>query len=162
MSDLKPDKWNPADLDVLLTDVIAAVESGEIDSAFDNTELTSGHLTKAKNTRNYTKNYLSACIRAGVNGVAEASRDTALGLVNAFRQMNAEPPLEVLPENYKVFAVKLPCADGNPDVEIYIKDGDRVLYGEKILPRGVLTENFLDVTGSSLFQNRPDDAGSDP
>ena len=69
MSDLKPDKWNPADLDVLLTDVIAAVESGEIDSAFDNTELTSGHLSKVKNTRNYTKNYLSACIRAGVNGV---------------------------------------------------------------------------------------------
>jgi hypothetical protein len=106
MTDLKPDKWTPADLDILLTDVIAAVESGEIDSAFDNTELTSGHLTKAKNTRNYTK--------------------------------------------------KLPCADGNPDVEIYIKDGDRVLYGEKILPRGVLTENFLDVTGSSLFKNQPD------
>ena len=156
MTDLKPDKWSPADLDVLLNDVIAAVESGEIDSAFDNTELTSGHLTKAKNTRNYTKNYLSACIRAGVGGIAEASSDTALGLVNAFRQMNAEPPLDVLPENYKVFAVKLPREDGSHDVEIYIKDGDRVLYGEKLLPGGVLTENFLDVTGSPLFHNQPE------
>jgi hypothetical protein len=156
MTDLKPDKWTPAGLDTLLTDVIAAVEDGEIDSAFDNTELTSGHLTKAKNTRNYTKNYLSACLRAGVDGVAEACSETALGLVNAFRQMNAEPPLDVLPENYKVFAIKLPSEDGNPDVEIYIKDGDRVLYGEKLLPGGVLTENFLDVTGSPLFQNPPE------
>lgn len=154
MKELKPDKWRPADPDVLLTDVIAAVESGEIDSAFDSSELTSGHLTRAKNTRNYTKNYLSACIRAGINGVSEASHDTALGLVNAFRQMNAQSPLDRLPDNYKVFAVKLPCEDGNPDVEIYIMEGDRVLYGEKILPRGVLTENFLDVTGSSLFQNQ--------
>jgi hypothetical protein len=153
MKDLKPDKWTPADLDILLTNVIAAVESGEIDSAFDNSDLTPGHLTKAKNTRNYTKNYLSACIRAGTEGVSEASRDTALGLVNAFRQMNAESPLDVLPDRYKVFAVKLPCEDGNPDVEIYIIEGDRVLYGEKILPRGVLTENFLDVTGSLHFQN---------
>ena len=100
MKELKPDKWTPADLDILLTDVIAAVESGEIDSAFDNTEMTSGQLTKSKNTRNYTKNYLSACIRAGINGVSEASRDTALGLVNAFRQMNAESPLDVLPERH--------------------------------------------------------------
>jgi len=155
MTDLKSEKWTPADLDILLDDVIAAVESGEVDSAFDNAELTSGHLTRAKNTRNYTKNYLAACIRAGIGGVSEASSDTALGLVNAFRQMNAESPLDELPESYKVFAVKLSCDDGNPDVEIYIKNGDRVLYGEKVLPRGVLTENFLDVTGSALLQNQP-------
>ena len=152
MTKFKPDKWTPADLDGLLVDVIVAVESGEIDSAFDNSELTLGSLTRAKNTRNFTKNYLAACIRAGIGGVSEANNDTALGLVNAFRQMNAEPPLDKLPENYKVFAVKLPCEDGNPDIEIFIKEGNRVLYGEKVLPRGVLTENFLDVTGSTLFQ----------
>ena len=54
MTDLKSEKWTPADLDILLDDVIAVVESGEVDSAFDNAELTSGHLTRAKNTRNYT------------------------------------------------------------------------------------------------------------
>jgi len=157
MTEFKPDKWNPADLDALLIDVIAAVESGEVDSAFDNSELTLGPLTRAKNTRNFTKNYLAACIRAGIDGVSEANNDTALGLVNAFRQMNAESPLDELPEDYKVFAVKLPCEDGNPDIEIFIKEGNRVLYGEKVLPRGVLTENFLDVTGSALFQGPPAD-----
>jgi hypothetical protein len=62
--------------------------------------------------------------------------------------MNGEAPLDKLPENYKVLAIKLPHKGGNPDVEIYIKEGDMVLYGEKVLPRGVLTENFLGVTGA--------------
>ena len=92
-----------------------------------------------------------ACIKAGVQGVSEAKSDTALGLVNAFRRMNAEAPLDELPEGYKVFAIKLPVDDGNPDVEIYIKEGNKVLYGEKVLPRGILTENFLSITGSSLL-----------
>lgn len=65
--------------------------------------------------------------------------------------MNTEAPLDELPLGYKVFAIKLPRDDGNPDVEIYIKIGNKVLYGEKILPRGILTENFLSVTGSSLM-----------
>ena len=151
MMPIDSEKWRPAELESLLIDVVDAVEGGDIDSAFDNIEMTSGNLTRAKNTRNYTKNYLAACIRAGVDGVSEAKDDTALGLVNAFRRMSSEPPLDELPENYKVFAIKLPRADGNPDVEIYIKEGASVLYGEKILPRGVLTENFLSITGSSLF-----------
>jgi hypothetical protein len=37
------------------------------------------------------------------------------------------------------------------NVEIYIKEGDRMLYGEKVLPRGILTENFLNITGASLL-----------
>ncbi len=147
---INSENWKPVVLDALVTDVIAAVESGEIDSAFDNIEMTAGNLTRSKNTKNITKNYLMACIKAGVQGVSEAKNDTALGLVNAFRRMNAESPLDELPKNYKVFAIKLPVEDGNPDVEIYIKEGDKVLYGEKVLPRGVLTENFLSVTGSNL------------
>ena len=146
MTDSNSEKWKPADLNGLVDDVIDAVESGEIDSALDNIDLSVGNLSRAKNTRNLTKNYLSACIRAGVNGVSEAEGDTALGLVNAFRQMNAEAPLDELPSTYKVFAIKLPCEDGKPDVEVYIKDGNKVLYGEKIMPRGVLAENFLSVT----------------
>jgi hypothetical protein len=145
------DNWKPADLRTLVADVIDAVESGEIDSAFDNVEMTAGNLTRTKNTKNFTKNYLMACITAGVQGVSEAKHDTALGLVNAFRRMNAEAPLDELPENYKVFAIKIPHEGGNPDIEIYIKEGSRVLYGEKVLPRGILTENFLSVTGSSLL-----------
>lgn len=151
MTLIKAENWEPADLNTLVTDVISAVESGEIDTAFDNIDLVSGHLSRSKNTRNYTKNYLSACIRAGVDGVSEASGDTALGLINAFRRMNSEAPLDIFPEGYKVVAVKLPQSGGNPDVEIYIKHGDRVIYGEKVLPRGILTENFLWVTGSSLL-----------
>lgn len=113
---MKSENWVPAEINSLLVDVIAAVENGEIDSAFDNIELVSGNLSRSKNTRNHTKNYLAACIRAGINGVSEAKYDTALGLVNAFRRMNSEPPLDVLPENYKVVAVKLHHHDGNPDV----------------------------------------------
>jgi hypothetical protein len=48
-------------------------------------------------------------------------------------------------------AIGLPREGGNPDIEIYIKVGNKVLYGEKVLPRGILTENFLSVTGSSLL-----------
>ncbi len=151
MTTINSDNWNPATLSSLVIDVIDAVENGEIDSAFDNIELTVGHLSRSKNTKNYTKNYLMACIEAGVQGVSEAKNDTALGIVNAFRQMNSEAPLDVLPDNYKVFAIKLPCKDGNPDVEIYIKEDNKVLYGEKVLPRGILTENFLNVTGSTVF-----------
>ena len=151
MTPIGSKNWKPAELDSLLGDVVDAVENGDIDSAFDNIEITPGNLSRTKNTRNYTKNYLAACIRAGVDGVSEATDDTALGLVNAFRRMSSEPPLDKLPERYKVYAIKLPCDDGNPDVEIYIKEGASVLYGEKILPRGVLTENFLSITGSSLF-----------
>jgi hypothetical protein len=92
---------------------------------------------------------MSACIRAGNDGVSEAKGSTALGLVNAFRRMNAEAPLDELPPSYQVLAIKLPSEDGKPDVEIYIKEGNKVLYGEKILPRGVLAENFLNVTGNS-------------
>lgn len=143
--------WKPANLNDLVTDVIDAVESGEIDSAFDNVEMLAGNLSRSKNTKNVTKNYLMACIKAGVKGVSEAQSDTALGLVNAFRRMNAEAPLDDLPESYKVFAIKLSATDENPDIEIYIKEGNKVLYGEKVLPRGVLTENFLSVTGSSLL-----------
>jgi hypothetical protein len=148
MSPINSKNWTPAELDSLVSDVIEAVESGEVDSAFDNIDMTAGSLARAKNTKNVTKNYLMACVRAGVQGVSEARSDTALGVVNAFRRMNAEPPLDALPENYKVFAIKLPCDDGNPDVEIYIKEGNKVLYGEKVLPRGILTENFLSVTGA--------------
>lgn len=151
MKSVNLENWKPADLDALVLDVIDAVESGEIDSAFDNIEITAGNLARSKNTKNVTKNYLMACIKAGVHGVSEAKRDTALGLVNAFRRMNADYPLDELPESYKVFAIKLLTEEGNPDVEIYIKEGNKVLYGEKVLPRGVLTENFLSVTGSSLF-----------
>lgn len=140
--------WKPAELSALLADVVAAVESGEVDSAFDNEELTAGYLTRAKNTKSYTKNYLMACLKAGVQGISEAKTETALGLVNAYRQMNAEAPLDRLPENCKVLAIKLPHSGGNPDVEIYIKEGETVIYGEKVLPRGILTENFLSVTGS--------------
>lgn len=71
-------------------------------------------------------------------------------MINAFRRMNADSPLDEAPEGVKVYAIKLPRTDGNPDVEIYIKEGNRVLYGEKVLPRGVLTENFLIMTGSHL------------
>ncbi|NIR94906.1 MAG: hypothetical protein GWO08_14940 [Gammaproteobacteria bacterium] len=151
MTPMKLGDWKPADINSLLADVVDAVENGDIDTAFDRVELTSGNLTRTKNTRNYTKNYLAACIRAGVNGVSEASESTALGLVNAFRRMSSEPPLEQLPDGYKVVAIKLSHGEGNPDVEIYIKEGSKVIYGEKVLPRGVLTENFLSVTGSSLF-----------
>lgn len=151
MKSINTENWKPAELNSLVTDVIDAVESGEIDSAFDNIEMTAGNLTRSKNTKNITKNYLMACIKAGVQGVSEAKSDTALGLVNAFRRMNSEAPLDELPKNYKVYAIKLPVEDGNPDVEIYIKEGNRVLYGEKVLPRGILTENFLSVTGSSLL-----------
>ena len=145
------DNWKPTDLGSLVADVIAAVENGDIDTAFDNEELTAGHLVRSKNTKNFTKNYLVACLKAGIDGVSEAKTDTALGLVNAFRRMNAEAPLDKLPENYRVVAIKLPHGNGNPDVEIYIKRGDTILYGEKILPRGILTENFLSVTGASLI-----------
>jgi hypothetical protein len=151
MTRINPKNWKPADLNTLLTDVIDAVESGEIDSAFDNVEMTVGNLSRTKNIRNFTKNYLLACIHAGIDGVSEANDVTALGLVNAFRRMNAEAPLDELPKHYKVFAIRLPHKEGNPDVEIYIKEGNRVLYGEKVLPRGILTENFLCVTGSSLL-----------
>lgn len=151
MRSINSNNWKPADLNTLFADVIDAVESGEIDSAFDSVKMTVGNLARTKNTKNFTKNYLMACIKAGVQGVSEAKYDTALGLVNAFRLMNAEPPLGELPQGYKVFAIKLPREDGNPDVEIYIKVGNRVLYGEKVLPRGILTENFLSVTGSSLL-----------
>jgi hypothetical protein len=151
MTKVKPENWTPAILSSLVSDVVAAVENGEIDSAFDNIEMTGGCLIRSKNTKNYTKNYLMACIQAGVHGVSEAGTDTALGVVNAFRLMSSEAPLDALPENYKVVAIKLPHKNGNPDVEIYIKEGDKVLYGEKVLPRGVLTENFLHITGASLL-----------
>jgi len=147
----KPDPWKAVDLDTLLTDVVEAVESGEIDSAFDQVNLTSGKFSRTKTTRNYAKNYLLACLKAGVEGITEANPDTALGLVNAFRNMNSEPLLNKLPAGYKVFAIKLPHGHGNPDIEIYIKDGNRVLYGEKIFPRGILTENFLLVAESKLL-----------
>ena len=151
MTRINPKNWKPADLNTLLSDVIDAVESGEIDSAFDNVEMTVGNLSRTKNIRNFTKNYLLACIHAGIDGISEANDVTALGLINAFRRMNAEAPLDELPQHYKVFAIRLPHKEGNPDVEIYIKEGNRVLYGEKVLPRGILTENFLCVTGSSLL-----------
>lgn len=151
MSPFNPEDWSPTELNSLVTDVIAAVESGQVDSAFDNIDLTVGNLTRTKNAKNVTKNYLMACLRAGVQGVSEAGSDTALGVVNAFRRMNSQAPLDELPENYKVVAIKLPREDGNPDVEIYIKDGNKVLYGEKVLPRGILTENFLSVTGAKLL-----------
>jgi hypothetical protein len=150
MNPVDADNWTPVALNSLIYDVIAAVESGEVDSAFDNVDITPGNLTRSKNTRNYTKNYLMACLQAGVQGVSGAGKEAALGLVNAFRRMNAEPPFVELPQDYRVFAVKLPCGDGNPDVEIYIKEGNKVLYGEKILPRGILTENFLSITGVCL------------
>lgn len=150
MNPLLSDNWRPASLSDLVDDVLAAVESGDIDSAFDNVELTSGHLSRAKNIRDYTKNFLRACLQAGVQGVSEAKPDTALGLVNAYRHMNAQAPLDELPAGYKVVAIKLFHDQGNPDVEIYIKEGDRVLYGEKVLPRGILMENFLLMTASSL------------
>lgn len=150
MAPHQSDNWKPAELGSLLEDVISAVESGEIDSAFDNVDLTAGNMARTKNTKNFTKNYLLACLKAGLHGVSEAKTDTALGLVNAYRQMNADPPLDKLPLNYKVLAIKLPQHGGNPDVEIYIKEGTRVLYGEKVLPRGILTENFLNVTGVRL------------
>jgi len=148
---VKPENWTPVNLSSLVSDVVAAVENGEIDSAFDNIEMTGGCLSRSKNTRNFTKNYLMACIQAGIQGVSEANADTALGVVNAFRLMNSEAPLDELPENYKVVAIKLPQTSGNPDVEIYIKEGEKVLYGEKVLPRGILTENFLNITGASLL-----------
>ena len=151
MIPINSENWKPSDLDSLLADVIDAVESGEIDSAFDNIKITAGNFARTKNTKNFTKNYLMACISAGIDGISEAHGDTALGLVNAFRRMNAEGPLDVLPDSYKVFAIKLPHNEGNPDVEIYIKDGNKVIYGEKVLPRGILIENFLSVTGSSLL-----------
>jgi len=151
MNKVKPENWTPAILSSLVSDVVAAVENGEIDSAFDNIEMTGGCLSRSKNTKNFTKNYLMACIQVGVHGVSEAGKDTALGVVNAFRLMNSEAPLDELPENYKVVAIKLHHTNGKPDVEIYIKEGDRVLYGEKVLPRGILTENFLNITGASLL-----------
>jgi len=151
MTSINTNNWKPAELGNLLKDVIDAVESGEIDSAFDSVEMTVGNLTRTKNTKNFTKNYLSACISAGIDGISRANDDAALGIVNAFRRMNSEAPLDELPKNYKVFAIKLPHDDGNPDIEIYIKEGNKVLYGEKVLPRGILTENFLSVTGSSLW-----------
>ena len=151
MTKVKPENWTPTNLSSLVSDVVAAVENGEIDSAFDNIEMTGGCLSRSKNTMNFTKNYLLACLQAGVHGISEAGADTALGVVNAFRLMNSEAPLDQLPENYKVVAIKLSPTNGNPDVEIYIKEGDKVLYGEKALPRGILTENFLNITGASLL-----------
>ena len=148
---MKSENWKPSSLNSLVSDVVDAVENGEIDSAFDNIEMTGGSLSRTKNTKNFTKNYLMACIQAGIQGISEANIDTALGLVNAFRQMNSEAPLDELPENYKVYAIKLPYKNGNPDVEIYIKEGSRVVYGEKVMPRGILTEIFLNITGASLL-----------
>ncbi len=151
MTKVKPENWTQANLSALVSDVVAPVETGETDSACDNIETRGGCLSRSKNIKNFTKNYLMACIQAGIQGVSEASGDTALGVVNAFRLMNSEAPLDELPENYKVVAIKLPHKNGNPDVEIYIKEGNKVLYGEKVLPRGVLTENFLNITGASLL-----------
>jgi hypothetical protein len=151
MIKMKSENWKPSNLNSLVSDVVDAVENGEIDSAFDNIEMTGGSLSRTKNTKNFTKNYLMACIQAGIQGISEANNDTALGLVNAFRQMSSEAPLDELPENYKVYAIKLPCKNGNPDVEIYIKEGSRVVYGEKVMPRGILTEIFLNITGASLL-----------
>jgi len=143
MAMFKPNDWKSIDIDTLVSDVIDAVESGEIDTAFDNVELIPGNLSRAKSVRNLSKNYLAACLRAGIHGISEAKHETALGLLNAFRRMDAEAPLDKLPAGYKVLAIKLPHSDGNPDIEIYIKDDHQVLYGDKIYPRGVLTENFL-------------------
>ena len=133
MSNVKPEGWTPTNLSSLVSDVVAAVENGEIDSAFDNIEMTGGCLSRSKNTKNLTKNYLMACIQAGVHGVSEAGTDTALGVVNAFRLMNSEAPLDELPENYKVVAIKLPYTNGNPDVEIlsgqrFIRISDTCLF----------------------------------
>lgn len=64
MGPMDSDNWKPAVLSDLVTDVIDAVESGEIDAAFDNVEMTSGNLARTKNTKNFTKNYVLACIKA--------------------------------------------------------------------------------------------------
>jgi len=150
MGVLNLDDWKSVALDTLVSEVIEAVETGEIDSAFDNGELTPGNLSRTKIARNLTKNYLMACLRAGIHGISEAKDETALDLLNAFRRMNSETPLDQLPPGYKVFAIKIPHDQGNPDIEIFIKHGQQVLYGEKIYPKGVLTENFLIMAEAKL------------
>ena len=57
---MKSENWKPANLNSLVADVVDAVENGEIDSAFDNIEMTDGCLSISKNTKNFTKNYLIA------------------------------------------------------------------------------------------------------
>jgi hypothetical protein len=150
MSILKSDDWKSIEIRSLALDVLAAVESGEIDSAFDAADLSSGTFSRTKSARNLTKNYFLACLRAGVDGISEARYETALCLLNAFRRMNSEISLEQLPDDYKVYAIRLPHPEGNPDIEIYIKQGTRVLYGEKIFPPGALTENFLALAEAGL------------
>ena len=81
MTEMKSENWKPANLNSLVADMVDAVESGQIDSAFDNIKMTGGCLPRSKNTKNFTKNYLAACIQADLQGVSEASNDTALGLV---------------------------------------------------------------------------------
>ena len=121
--------WSSVDLDTLLLDVLQAVECGEIDQAFEKGDFLPGTLSRSKIARNHSKNYLKACLQAGVQGISEANADTALGLINAYRRMNTEAPLTRIPEGYRVYAVKIPQERGAPDIEIYIKEGHRVLYG---------------------------------
>jgi len=60
MTEMKSENWKPANLNSLVADMVDAVESGQIDSAFDNIEMTGGFLSRSKNTKNFTKNYLVA------------------------------------------------------------------------------------------------------
>jgi hypothetical protein len=60
MTEMKSENWMPANLNSLVADVVDAVENGEIDSAFDNIEMTGGCLSRSKNTKNFTKNYFIA------------------------------------------------------------------------------------------------------
>jgi hypothetical protein len=51
MNKVKPENWTPAILSSLVSDVVAALENGEIDFAFDNIEMTGGCLSRSKKTK---------------------------------------------------------------------------------------------------------------
>ena len=57
---MKSENWKPANLNSLVADMVDAVENGQIDSAFDNIKMTGRCLSRSKNTKNFTKNYLIA------------------------------------------------------------------------------------------------------
>lgn len=83
-------RWKPADLIALVSDVLIAAESGAVDAAFDGVVLISGHLSRTKNPKNITKDFVMACLQTGVRGISAETYDKALDLANSYRVMNAD------------------------------------------------------------------------
>ncbi|PLW79327.1 hypothetical protein C0585_08330 [Candidatus Woesearchaeota archaeon] len=131
------DDWNPlqnGELNNLINETIEGLEEGGLEQ-----NVSVGSLSSAKSIRNHTKDYLFAFLKAGSQQVTSAKHVTALGMVNAYRAMINEEPLDELSEDldYKVINIQLGSVD-----EIYIQQGNKVLYGEKLDNNSVLLENF--------------------